>query len=192
MAAVLFPLPDRDFDVTEVAVPWKLLVEAGHEVVFATEAGATPACDPLLITGVVFGKLGARAEPIAFYRELEQAASFAAPRRYRPLYPRVLDARVGQFVFEYANREMSEIELWSEFPTDKEVAAGVIDVKAFRVETPEEVADRVRLALKHIPAARLWLVPDCGLWETPRWVGISKLRSMVEAARMIRRELGIA
>lgn len=74
------PLPDRDFDVTEVAVPWKLLTEAGHEVVFATETGATPACDPLLITGVLFGKLGARPEPIAFYRELENAPAFLAPR----------------------------------------------------------------------------------------------------------------
>ncbi|HLF50577.1 MAG TPA: cobalamin-independent methionine synthase II family protein [Methylomirabilota bacterium] len=118
--------------------------------------------------------------------------SFATPRRYRPLYPALLDARVDQFVFEYANREMSEIELWSEFPTDKEIAVGVIDVKAFRVETPEEVAERVRLALKHIPAGRLWLVPDCGLWETPRWVGAAKLRSMVEAARAVRRELGAA
>jgi len=117
--------------------------------------------------------------------------SFATPRRYRPLYPKILDAHVDQFVFEYANREMCEIELWSEFPTDKEVAVGVIDVKAFRVETPEEVATRARLALKHVPAERLWLVPDCGLWETPRWVGISKLRSMVEAARMLRRELGV-
>jgi 5-methyltetrahydropteroyltriglutamate--homocysteine methyltransferase len=118
--------------------------------------------------------------------------SFATPRRYRPLYPALLDARVDQFVFEYANREMSEIELWSEFPTDKEIAVGVIDVKAFRVETPEEVAERARLALKHIPAERLWLVPDCGLWETPRWVGVAKLRSMVEAARAVRRELGAA
>ncbi len=118
--------------------------------------------------------------------------SFATPRRYRPLYPALLDARVHQFVFEYANREMSEIELWSEFPTDKEIAVGVIDVKAFRVETPEEVAERARLALKHIPAERLWLVPDCGLWETPRWVGVAKLRSMVEAARAVRRELGAA
>jgi putative intracellular protease/amidase len=79
MARVLVPLPDRDFDVTEVAVPWKLLVEAGHEVVFATEAGATPACDPLLITGVVFGALGAREEPIAFYREMEATPAFAKP-----------------------------------------------------------------------------------------------------------------
>jgi 5-methyltetrahydropteroyltriglutamate--homocysteine methyltransferase len=116
--------------------------------------------------------------------------SFATPRRYRPLYPALLGARVQQFVFEYANREMSEIELWSEFPTDKEIAVGVIDVKAFRVETVEEVAERIRLALKHVPPERLWLVPDCGLWETPRWVGVSKLRSMVEAARTVRRELG--
>jgi len=34
---VLMPLPDRDFDVTEVAVPWRVLSEAGYQVVFATE-----------------------------------------------------------------------------------------------------------------------------------------------------------
>src|SRR5580765_6657390 len=92
MAKVLFPLPDRDFDVTEVAVPWKLLVEAGHDVVFATEAAAKPACDPLLITGVVFGALGARPEPIAFYRELEQAAAFVAPKRWSDCDARAFDA----------------------------------------------------------------------------------------------------
>lgn len=82
MASILFPLPDRDFDVTEVAVPWKLFREAGHDVVFATEAGAVPACDPLLITGVVFGALGARPEPIAFYRELEQSPERTSPKRW--------------------------------------------------------------------------------------------------------------
>ncbi len=115
--------------------------------------------------------------------------SFATPRRYAPLHPFLKDAPVHQFVFEYANREMAEIGLWSAHPTDKEVAVGVVDVKAFRVETPEEVAARVRLALQHLPAERVWLAPDCGLWETPRWVAVSKLRSMVEAARLLRREL---
>ncbi len=115
--------------------------------------------------------------------------SFATPRHYAPLYPQIVDAPVDQFVFEYANREMAEIALWSAHPTSKEIAVGVIDVKAFRVESAEEVAARARLALKHIPAERLWLVPDCGLWETPRWVAVAKLRSMVEAARRLRREL---
>ena len=67
---VLIPLPDHDFDVTEVAVPWRLLVDAGHEVVFATEQGATPAADPRLLGGVIFGKLGAEPEPQAFYAQM--------------------------------------------------------------------------------------------------------------------------
>ena len=74
---VLVPLPDHDFDVTEVAVPWKLLTEAGHDVVFATErAGVVPEADPLLLDGVLFGQLGAEPEPKAFYRELSASPSF--------------------------------------------------------------------------------------------------------------------
>src|SRR6266568_1498221 len=87
MARILVPLPDRDFDVTEVAVPWKLLTRAGHEVVFATEAGATPAADPLLLSGVLFGALGAEPEAKAFYAELERAPGFARPRRWADLDP---------------------------------------------------------------------------------------------------------
>lgn len=64
---VLVPLPDRDFDTTEVAVPWQRLTDAGHEVVFATEGGGSaPRCDARLLTGVLFGKLGAEPEAIEF------------------------------------------------------------------------------------------------------------------------------
>jgi hypothetical protein len=61
---VLIPVPERDFDVTEVAVPWRLLTRAGHDVVFADEhAGTHPEADPRLLTGVLFGQLGAEREP---------------------------------------------------------------------------------------------------------------------------------
>jgi putative intracellular protease/amidase len=92
MARILVPLPDRDFDTTEVAVPWRLLTNAGHQVVFATENGAQPACDPLLLNGVLFGKLGAADEPKAFYRELEAAPEFARPARWAELDPGAFDA----------------------------------------------------------------------------------------------------
>ncbi len=83
MARVLIPLPDRDFDVTEVAVPWRLLTRAGHRVEFCTEKGdAAPAADPLLLDGVLFGQLGAQPEPCAFYRELEADAAFRAPHAW--------------------------------------------------------------------------------------------------------------
>lgn len=86
------PLPDRDFDTTEVAVPWRLLTRAGHDVVFATETGATPATDPLLLSGVLFGQLGADPEPKAFYAELTTAPEFQRPVRWSELVPDAYDA----------------------------------------------------------------------------------------------------
>jgi putative intracellular protease/amidase len=80
---ILIPLPDRDFDVTEVAVPWRLLSRAGHRIEFCTEhGGAAPAADPLLLDGVLFGQLGAQPEPCAFYRELEADPAFRAPHAW--------------------------------------------------------------------------------------------------------------
>jgi putative intracellular protease/amidase len=84
---VVIPLPDRDFDTTEVSVPWRLLTDAGHDVVFATERGTVAACDPLLLTGVIFGKLGADPEARAFYGELEKSPAFRAPIRYDAIDP---------------------------------------------------------------------------------------------------------
>ncbi|MGW3121439.1 type 1 glutamine amidotransferase domain-containing protein [Streptomyces sp. NPDC001107] len=76
---VLIPLPDHDFDVTEVAVPWWLLTDAGHEVVFATERARTrPAADPRLLTGVLLGQLGAEDEPKRYYEQLTAAPEFTA------------------------------------------------------------------------------------------------------------------
>jgi putative intracellular protease/amidase len=88
MTRVLVPLPDRDFDITEVAVPWRQLTQAGHEVVFATERGdQAPEGDPLLLTGVLFGQLGAEAEPKRFYEEMIQTPEFRRPIGWRAIVP---------------------------------------------------------------------------------------------------------
>ncbi len=93
MKRVWIPLPDRDFDVTEVAVPWKLLRRAGHQVVFVTErAGVVPAADPLLLTGVLFGQLGAEPEPKRFYSELVESQEFRSPIAWGSLDVRAYDA----------------------------------------------------------------------------------------------------
>ena len=89
---VVMPLPDRDFDTTEVAVPWRVLSDRGHEVVFATErGGAPPACDPRLLAGVLFGRLGANPEPIEFYEQLVQAPEFQAPIPWGDIDPGAFD-----------------------------------------------------------------------------------------------------
>lgn len=83
---VLMPLPDRDFDVTEVAVPWRVLRDAGHQVVFATERqGTVPAADPRLLTGVLFGQrpIQARAADTIVARRRDRGQ----PRVHRGRWP---------------------------------------------------------------------------------------------------------
>lgn len=66
----------------------------------------------------------------------------------------------------------------------------MIDVKGRSVEPPELVADRIRVLLRSVRPERLWLAPDCGLSQTARGLAVGKLRSLVAAAAMVRRELG--
>jgi putative intracellular protease/amidase len=92
---VLMPLPDHDFDVTEVAVPWRILTAAGHQVTFATErAGTVPAADPRLLAGVLFGQLGAADEPKHFYRQLADSEEFRRTIGWNDIVPADFDGLI--------------------------------------------------------------------------------------------------
>jgi len=113
-------------------------------------------------------------------------------RRYAPMFPAFLDFHVEEIHLEMASREFAEIELIAEVAKVKDVAVGIVDVKSYYVEPPEEIAERVRLCLKHAPAERLSFAPDCGLSQTARWASKAKLTNMVEGVKLVRKELGIA
>lgn len=113
----------------------------------------------------------------------------AAARRYRPLFPKILEIAADEFLLEFAGREMVEADLWKEFGASKRLAAGVVDVKSSYIEPPEEIASRARLLLEYVPADRLALCPDCGFSQTARHIALAKLKNLVEGARIVRREL---
>ncbi len=115
---------------------------------------------------------------------------FSAVRDYRNLFPVVADLKASQIVLEFANRGLDEAERWQDWPRHLELGAGVIDVKAFKAETADDVAARIRALLKYVPADKLWVNPDCGFWETPRWVVKQKLLALVRGAEIVRNELG--
>lgn len=95
MGTVLIPIPDRDFDPTEVAVSWRVLTRNGHRVVFATEAGRPGRADDIMVTGrgldvwsklPVLGSvpavglvLRANREGRNAYRDMLQSADFQHP-----------------------------------------------------------------------------------------------------------------
>ena len=109
---------------------------------------------------------------------------------YRYLFPRILDAKVHQLSLEFARRGGEDLELFREFKVPFELGAGVIDVKDHAVETPDIVAERIRKTMKVVPAEKLFILPDCGLFHLPRDIAFAKLRAMVEGAKIIRKELG--
>jgi 5-methyltetrahydropteroyltriglutamate--homocysteine methyltransferase len=115
-----------------------------------------------------------------------------APRRYAPLFPAFLEAAVDEIHVEMASRELAEIEIVRTIAEAKDVAVGIVDVKSYWVEPPEEIADRVRLCLRHAPAERLSFAPDCGLSQTARWAARAKLENLVDGVLRVRRERGLA
>ena len=98
MAKILIPLPGRDFDPTEVAIPWLLLTGRGHDVSFATPEGRASAADDLMLTGEgldpwgflpllrnlpLFGRvLRAGKAARTAYAEMVQSVSFKQPLRW--------------------------------------------------------------------------------------------------------------
>jgi len=110
-------------------------------------------------------------------------------RTYRPLFPTIAGATADQLVFEFANREMAECDLWREFDCGKELGAGVLDLKNFYVESPELVARRIRRMLESVPAEKLWINPDCGLARLPRHLAFAKLQALVTGTQIVRAEL---
>jgi 5-methyltetrahydropteroyltriglutamate--homocysteine methyltransferase len=71
---------------------------------------------------------------------------------------------------------------------DKTIMVGCIDLNDTTVETPQTVAERIRRALPYMAKENVILAPDCGMKYLPREVADGKLRAMVEAARLLRKE----
>jgi 5-methyltetrahydropteroyltriglutamate--homocysteine methyltransferase len=71
----------------------------------------------------------------------------------------------------------------------KVVVLGVLDLGDELVETPEQVANRIRVALAHVPADRLVPAPDCGMKYLPRGRAFAKLQALRAGAAIVRAEL---
>jgi 5-methyltetrahydropteroyltriglutamate--homocysteine methyltransferase len=112
-----------------------------------------------------------------------------APRRYAPMFPAFLGLDCDELHFEMSSREFAEVELLGEIARSKDVGVGVVDVKSYYVETPEDVEERIRRCLAFVPPERLSISPDCGLSQTARWAASRKLAAMAEGARRVRESL---
>jgi 5-methyltetrahydropteroyltriglutamate--homocysteine methyltransferase len=101
--------------------------------------------------------------------------------------PQLADTTASQISIEAAQPKL-DLGILKELG-GKTVMLGVIDLGTTQVETPEVVAGRIRAGLKHVPADRLLVAPDCGMKYLPRDAAFGKLKALAEGAALVRREL---
>ena len=104
----------------------------------------------------------------------------AAPETYFDLAAALDAAAVDAVSIEDAHRP-NDLVLLERFAKTT-VILGVVAIAVSRIEAVEAIADRLRRALEHIDAARLWAAPDCGLAMLPRGLARQKLANLCTAA----------
>merc|ERR1712215_315278 len=118
------------------------------------------------------------------------------PDRFEPVdylkadktrYPAVLKA-LDEVGFDWASIEDAEAVNDLSFLADLKhlgIQLGSVTIARAKLETPKEILERVKLALKYLPKERLMLAPDCGLGFLPLDLAEKKLQNMAEAAKLV-------
>lgn len=132
MARLLIPLPARDYDPSEAAIPWKLLTERGHTLRFATPDGQPAQADPRMLDGHGLGPwkgvLRADANARAAHAAMVMSEAFRQPSRYDDIDASTVDALLlpgghAPGMKPYLESSRLQALVAAQFAADKPVAA---------------------------------------------------------------------
>ncbi|SDC49480.1 5-methyltetrahydropteroyltriglutamate--homocysteine methyltransferase [Microbacterium enclense] len=108
-------------------------------------------------------------------------------RQYEESFPLLQQSSIDIVSLEshHSNVPIDLIELIR----GKKVMLGALDVASERIETPDEVADTLRRALRFVDADKLIPSSNCGMAPLPRHVALDKISALSAGARLLRVEL---
>jgi 5-methyltetrahydropteroyltriglutamate--homocysteine methyltransferase len=108
---------------------------------------------------------------------------------FAAIYPKVLELPVDQLDLAMANYGYRWLELFDRDPFTKELAIGIVDVHSHETESVATAAEGIRKGLRYVSKERLWPHPDCGLKTRSVEESEEKCRVVVEATKLVRKEL---
>ncbi|MDO9411110.1 MAG: cobalamin-independent methionine synthase II family protein [Pseudolabrys sp.] len=122
-----------------------------------------------------------------------QQRIFKEVQSYQPTLEALNGIDADAITFETCSSGPGDLKAIGEIITDKKIVIGVIDHHTLQVERPDEIADLIRHALKHVPAERLIISSDCGMGREGmgRRHASYKMVSMVLGTNIVRKELGL-
>ena len=103
-----------------------------------------------------------------------------------PMLPDFMDLTVDELHSEMTILNFADVHLLERFAEKMDVSVGVVDVKSYYIETVDDITERIGRCLKHVPAEKLSVAPDCGLSQTARWAARQKLKAMCDGAKKLR------
>ena len=120
-----------------------------------------------------------------------RARTMYANGDYEPIMPHLLQANVDQLAMEFAVSQAGDVAIFGQFPTDKEIGLGVVNVRGEVADTPELIVERVEKALEFLKPEQITLNPDCGFSPTSTnpislEEAYQKLSAMSQAAGILR------
>jgi len=120
-----------------------------------------------------------------------RARTIYANGDYEPIMPHLLRAEVNQLAMEFAVSQAGDVAIFEQYPTDKEIGLGVVDVRGEIADTPELIVERVEKALRYLAPEQITLNPDCGFAPTSTnpislEEAYQKLKAMAQAAEILR------
>jgi len=106
-------------------------------------------------------------------------------RQYEQIFPALAKSRLDQVSLECIHSRVPP-ELMR-LLKGKDVLVGVIDVASDRIETPKEVFETIREALKYVPKRRLFPCTNCGMAPMKREIALAKLKALAEGTALARK-----
>jgi len=107
---------------------------------------------------------------------------------FEKIYPGMLNIPVDNFDLEMSNSDNSLLSCFKKQPFTKDLSAGVVDVHTHRIESHDEVVQRIREIAEFVPVKQLWIDPDCGLKTRSVKEAKQKLRTIVDTVKALRKE----
>jgi 5-methyltetrahydropteroyltriglutamate--homocysteine methyltransferase len=111
-------------------------------------------------------------------------------RQYEEIFPSLAQSSINQVSLECYHSHVPSYLMG--LLKDKDIMVGVIDVASDEIETPEQVAETIGLALKHVPKERLFPCTNCGLAPIDREIAKMKLAALGQGAELARTRYGTA
>ncbi|RBW46469.1 methionine synthase [Psychromonas sp. B3M02] len=108
-------------------------------------------------------------------------------RQYEAVFPKLKASNIDIVSLECHNSHVP-MELLA-LIRGKKVMVGAIDVATNEIETPEQVANTLREALKYVDADKLYPCTNCGMAPLSREVANAKLNALSAGAAIVRQEL---